>query len=112
MTCPGEFRVRDDPPDYSGMLGYGRRTCTYCGSLAPDEFVADLRAGHLIVATTKNYKAYIVDPATRRRCKFYFEHLTAEQRTEIVDMLNAGALCFEGGFAWNPLPFFIDRKLP
>lgn len=99
------FEVWDPEGVNPGILGSSRRVCTMCHALHPDDFMADLAAGHIIEPTTKSYKAYILDPATRRRCKFYYVHLNAEQRARLVDMLNDGQVAVSGN--WWPLPFFM-----
>lgn len=46
----------------------------------------------------------------RRESKFYFEHLSAEQRTAFIQKLNAGELTLrEPGFFYR-LPFFVSER--
>lgn len=159
------------------------RSCSYDGSMHPDEFMAYLdKPGTELTPTDKNYKVYISvaseeademrvvvsttretppEPAYgrewmtheeaverypelredyesrqrwienttapshpmrtqtnyvqvghrggRRESKFYFEHLSDEQRKRFVELLNAGKLNLrEPGFFYR-LPFFITR---
>lgn len=85
----------------------GRRHCSYCGSWNPDDFMEQARSGIILGTTTKNYKVYVAGgPFT----KFYWEHLSPEQRQEFVDLFNARqTISFEGGLGFNPLPFFMSR---
>lgn len=111
-------------------------SCSYCGSLDPDVFMARLEAGDIALGTTtKNYKVYVVNAGgapmlqTHRndnsksadpkdwtwvtqetsQAKFYFEHLSEAQRTRFIELANAGKLQFEGGLGFAPLPFFVGR---
>lgn len=63
----------------------GARCCSYCGSLHPDDFIARIEAGEQVAPTDKNYKAYIGD---RGRHKFYFMHLSDEQRSKFIQLYN------------------------
>ena len=111
-------------------------SCTYCGSLNPDEFMRRLEAGDIEIGTTnKNYKVYVHNlggepfKQTYRDCprgsaphmpdecdhwvtreieqtKFYFQHLSQDQRERFVELLNAKSLRFAGGYGFSPLPFF------
>lgn len=78
------------------------RTCSYCGSLHPDDFMRRVSAGETIGTTTKTYKAYLDAPWA----KFYFQHLSVEQRQEFVRLLNAKVINTD--FSWNPPPFFVS----
>ena len=108
-------------------------TCTYCGSLHPDIFIARLIAGDVELGTThKDYKVYIVnasgepfkqsyregnlpfagydtpDWVTRDidQAKFYFQHLSIDQMKKFIELLNANKIKFQGGLRFSPLPFF------
>jgi len=45
----------------------------------------------------------------RQETKFYFQHLDAAQRTRFVELLNSGAVKFQGGCGFYVLPFFCSR---
>ena len=67
----------------------GWRRCSYCGSMHPDDFTAITRAGVAELGPTdKNYKVYVDTPGGSHG-KFYFQHLSEEQRREFVDLYNA-----------------------
>ncbi len=116
------------------------RTCQYCGSLHPDVLMARIEAGDVrISATDKNYKLYVSNAGgvpfkqTFRNCppkadctyencthwvtrerdtaKFYFQHLSIEQRKRFVDLFNEGKLPFEEGDAFYVWPFFMRRAV-
>jgi len=95
---------------------YGRkgpRSCSYCGSMHPDDFLAAARDGSgELGPTDKNYKVYVTiesvtytptsstwqngkqsnvvkHPKAPAMLKFYFQHLSHEQMHEFVDLYNA-----------------------
>lgn len=112
------------------------KTCDYCGSMMGDDFMARLEAGDILLGvTTKTYKVYVrnnggapflgshrVDEAhtadqsqwkwttvEREQSKFYFQHLTGDQQKRFVELLNANRIKFDGGYRFNPLPYFVAR---
>jgi hypothetical protein len=141
MQCP---QRTPDYPYAAGLDGPDHyraddHTCSYCGSLNPDVFMARLEAGDIALgATTKNYKVYVHNAGgapllqTYRDCprdepkhmpdecahwvtretsqqKFYFDHLSNEQRQRFVEMYNERRIRMKGGFAFSPFPFFMQR---
>lgn len=89
-------------------------TCSYCGSLSPEQLFAAIDAGHEITPTDKSYKIYVVTD-TARHAKFYFQHLSPEEQQRFVDLANAQGLDrglklgFPGHF--YVLPFFCSRAV-
>lgn len=99
-------------------------TCSFCGSLNPATFMARLAAGtEELVPTDKNYKVYVRNRGgesfkqeqtweTREieETKFYFAHLSEDERRAFVEMLNGKklALAYPGHF--YRLPFFCVRE--
>ena len=112
-------------------------SCSYCGSLNGDEFMARLRAGDVELGPTdKSYKVYVNnkggaafkqtyrtdDDRTGDRTKwvwvtreiehtkFYFQHLSPLQQTEFVELYNEGQikLGFPGYF--YTLPYFCTAE--
>lgn len=73
--------------------------CSYCGSMHPDRFMELVRAGSVLGTTSKSYKVYVENG------KFYFQHLSHEQRQEFVDLYNARKVNTD--FPFNPYPFFM-----
>jgi|SRR5579871_5547015 len=79
----GEATWRDEPD--------GTRTCSYCGSLHPDDFLDIMQhyaageEGYRFSTTSKGYKAYGNRPGVRNAgdggIKFYTAHLP-DDRTE------------------------------
>lgn len=124
MACNGEWVTG------RGLVGRqeAELSCASCGSLHPDTFMAWLRDGGMVTPTDKDYKAYIACPypdprAGERstdvtdagtevttvygiRAKFYFEHLSAEQRDELVRLCNERKVAFDYPGHFYVLPFF------
>ena len=116
-VCP---RRDEAPPGWTGQFpGHdwwedraGARCCSWCGSRNPDDLMALLRTGSVELGPTdKAYKAYIHTLEGEHAGKFYFQHLSDEQRREFVALLNAKA--FPVGYPGHfyVLPFFavVDR---
>jgi hypothetical protein len=105
-------RGEDDgskPDHFSQMGGEERRSyCSYCGSASGDSFMAFVEAGGEVRPTDKNYKVYLQGNANLRApgIKFYFQHLSAAQRTRFIELLNQRTvkIGFPGHF--YVLPFF------
>lgn len=100
---PGPDKYRPD----GGLVGQAL-ACSYCGSLPPDDFMEAVRQGAEVGPTDKSYKAYLRLP-DGGEAKFYFQHLSEDQRREFIDLLNARprrvAIGYPGRF--YVLPFFI-----
>lgn len=121
---PSEDKYRED------------NTCSYCGSLNPDDFMTRLEAGDVALGSTdKSYKVYVHNRGgkpflqTYRNCageeckgpaecthwvtremeqtKFYFQHLNEDQMSRFVALFNERALHFQGGFGFYVWPFFM-----
>lgn len=116
----------------------GDRSCSYCGSMHPDDFMARLEAGDVeITPTDKNYKAYLVNKGgedfkqTYRDCpkdakctgpddcthyvtreidqhKFYFQHLSEDQMRRMVDLVNEKKLHFQYPGYFYRMPYFMS----
>lgn len=132
LWCPrrGESTLNFPGPDH----WWGADTCSYCGSLNPDTLMERLESGTVkVVPTDKDYKIYLENhggdpfmatyrkgcdrsPCTgpddcihwvteeRVRSKFYFQHLSGEQRKRFVALLNEKRLVigFPGSFYVSP----------
>lgn len=109
----------------------GIQRCSFCGSMKPEHFLAQLRAGAEIEPTDKEYKAYVhfdtgAFPVTVteqreggslthisggvRHLKFYYQHLSKAQRQEFIDLYNSGAMkiAYPGHFYVRPF-FCVAR---
>lgn len=83
-------------------------TCSYCGSLNPDDFMKMAIDGVELGPTDKNYKVYVGGSG---RGKFYFQHLSIEQMQQFVNLYNAKVLKigYPGHFYRSP---FFMRPAP
>jgi hypothetical protein len=114
------------------------RTCSYCGSFHPDDFMACLEAGTVVLTPTdKSYKVYVhlyageperapegTHPDVARSIertyphgkpmggpagKFYFQHLSVDQRIRFIELLNQGRFKINSPGCFYVLPFFCVR---
>ncbi len=101
----------------------GPRSCSFCGSLHPEDFLEAVRNQTATVEPTdKSYKAYVTIPTVLYQpqigkslpgggfkmkkfgpkqpamLKFYFQHLSREQQLEVIDLYNS-----------RPKRFYFDR---
>jgi hypothetical protein len=97
------------PDKWNDRPGY--RACSFCGSQHPDEFMAALEDGKsTLIPTDKNYKAYLQTPGlSNSQIKFYFQHLSAEQKMRIVELVNDRKITFGFPGHFYTLPFFMAR---
>lgn len=163
------------PQRMSGAAGNNdhwreNNSCSYCGSLHPDEFMAAVESGAgALTATDKNYKVYIDMPNPRvgkprivsytsgsadqprsatapwerateehvadarkqgirslavndwvqvvperetEHRKFYFEHLSLDQRRRFIDLYNEKKVRFAHAGRFYRLPFFMIPAAP
>ena len=82
--------------------------CDFCGSMNPDEFMRLVREGFQVGPTDKSYKVYVQSPdGTGREGKFYFQHLTIDQRVEFVELLNNREINIGYPGHFYTRPFFV-----
>jgi len=116
QTCPrrmsdfGPWKREEGLDDFTsghGIIGQARG-CTFCGSMHPDDFMEAARTGAEIGPTDKSYKVYVQGwaPNGLNGGKFYFQHLSAEQRKEFIDLLNAKTMNIGYPGHFYVLPFF------
>lgn len=116
ITCPRrmeEFGPWEDTEgldqyEHGGGLVTQARSCSFCGSLPPDDFMAMVRSGVTVDPTDKDYKAYI--GPEQDKAKFYYQHLNDAQRREFVELLNGGRISLGYPGRFYVLPFFIQRE--
>lgn len=80
--------------------------CSYCGSLSGDRFMELAASGVELHGSDKSYKVYL-SYGERGQEKFYWQHLSHEQRARFVELYNAKALNIEPQFGLYVLPFFM-----
>ena len=95
-------------PDYWRFDG----TCNYCGSLSPDQLFKAIEDGCEIGPTDKSYKIYIKGekaPKVSGAVKFYFQHLSEDEKHKFIGILNDGKIKFGYPGNFYVKPFFIKR---
>ena len=93
-------------PDYWRSDG----TCSHCGSLSPDQLFKALEDGCEIGPTDKSYKIYIEGekaPRVGGAVKFYFQHLSDDEKHKFIGILNDGKIKFGTPGNFYVKPFFI-----
>lgn len=94
-----------NPPFNGEAVWRVDNTCSYCGSMNPDAFMERLEAGDIqLDPTDKSYKVYVKTQGITG--KFYFQHLSADQRKRFIELNNAGRLNFGPPGYFYMLPFF------
>lgn len=99
VAFPGPDEWRDE--------GGGVRTCSYCGSLHPEDVFRAAENGVAFTPTDKNYKVY-VDLKVRGAGKFYFQHFDDEQKHRFIELMNAKTLNMRTPGHFYVLPFFAQ----
>lgn len=122
---------------FSGEMTWREdHTCSHCGSLDPDLFMARLEAGDvLLVPTDKSYKAYLQNAGGEafqqryRACpkdatctpldcthwttreqdqaKFYFQHMSEAHMHRLIELLNSRKVRWAHPGYFYRLPFFM-----
>lgn len=115
------------------------QTCNFCGSLHPDVLIQRIREGNVkIIPTDKNYKIYVKNVggekfirayridnsmSTNRstwkwkidnvdETKFYFEHLSLDQRKEFIELYNNKKIFLDFPHYFYVMPFFMTLYPP
>lgn len=84
FTCPRRNELMAYQGDRKNEDTWTKRnTCSYCGSIKPEDFILRINNGEEVSPTDKNYKAYIGD-----HDKFYYPHLDEHQRMTFIELYN------------------------
>ena len=98
MTCPRRLES-PNPEAYGGLgsdefrkggMGRQKTSCSYCGSMDPEDFMEGVRSGAEIGPTDKSYKFYFGN----HDGKFYTQHLSEEQGWEFHRLWTAKSINF------------------
>lgn len=84
-------------------------TCSYCGSLSPDEFFRLVEAGAEVGPTDKGYKAYLNHQTLPFQAKFYFQHLSLEDRERFIQLYNSKEMKLGYPGYFYRLPYFAEQ---
>lgn len=108
MSCPrrSEAPYQITPPETDN---WDKGTCSYCGSISQEDFLAAVEAGEEIGPTDKSYKAYIHSGSFR---KFYFQHLDESGRAKFIELYNNKTMKLGYPGYFYTRPFFCSYKEP
>lgn len=84
-------------------------TCSYCGSMHPDEFFKQVEAGAEVIPTDKSYKAYVMTPSGQK--KFYFQHLSHDDQAKFIELLNNKTMKIGYPGHFYTMPFFAQSAV-
>jgi len=78
----------------------------------PDDFMEAVREGAELGTTDKDYKVYVTGYRNNGQNggKFYFQHLSADQRHEFIQLLNDRRVHLGWPGYFTVLPYFIKRQ--
>jgi len=104
-------------------------SCSYCGSVNPDVLMERLEAGTVEVGPTdKSYKIYLTPLDGKEfkqaygdgegnivvrdhpQAKFYFQHLSDEQQTRFIELLNEKKIVIGMPGHFYVLPYFCTTS--
>lgn len=114
QTCPrrigeyGPWETREGIDSWNGEAP--ARTCSFCGSLHPDDVLAAIENGGRVVPTDKNYKMYLDAPSVGPHLKVYFQHFEEKHKDRLIEACNAGKVTFAVPGYFYRLPFFMHPK--
>lgn len=78
----------------------------------PDDFMAHCENGTAEIGPTdKSYKAYVRVPGNQSQGKFYFQHLSDEQKRHFVDLYNDHVFTVGYPGHFYQMPFFMGPRL-
>lgn len=108
FICPR----RDEVPTISGFAttdSWVHGNCSFCGSLNPDLFMKYIKLeGTKVEPTDKNYKCYLRGNEFST-LKFYFRHLSCEQKDEFISLLNKGEMVIDYPGRFYVTPYFCVK---
>lgn len=88
----------------------GIRACSFCGSLAPADFLRLVADGAEVGPTDKAYKAYVRhEDLPRRMTKVYFQHFSAEDQERFIALHNDRVMKIGYPGHFYVRPFFAGR---
>ena len=106
QTCPrrlylGPWAVEDFD---KWRLRQGVVTCSFCGSMHPEEALFRIEQGVEVIPTDKPYKAYIGHSGG---WKLYFQHLDEAQQQRFIDLYNNRTMRVGYPYRFYVLPYFV-----
>lgn len=109
---PWEREENLDKWDYRPALGGSGEpdhlSCSFCGSMHPNDFLNAIKNGEVIGPTDKSYKAYVKKAdGVSDYGKFYYQHLDLKQRYEFCELNNEHKINIGYPGYFYVLPFFV-----
>jgi hypothetical protein len=102
QTCPRRMAEFGPWKSEEGIDSWRNdNTCSFCGSLKPEIVLEAIEAGKEVTPTDKSYKLYVDGHR-----KAYFQHFSDEQRTKLIELVNAKKISFAFPGYFYVLPFF------
>jgi hypothetical protein len=101
IEIPSTFRLA---PADTWQDRFGKLYCAHCGSLHPIAFMRAVANGIELGPTDKSYKIYV---GASGGDKFYFQHLSVDDRMTFIQLLNAKVPHFGSPGYLYTRPFFI-----
>jgi len=86
-------------------------SCSFCGSVSQEAFLAFVEAGGEVGPTDKDYKAYLHGD-NAPGSKFYFYHLDEAGQRRFIDLYNENKVRLGYPGYFYALPFFCSRRQP
>jgi hypothetical protein len=99
------------------------RSCSYCGSMHPEDFLKFIEEDWIVIPTDKNYKVYIEKhsgkliessgmefPEVLESGKFYYQHLSSDQAKQFYDLWKSFQMKIGPPGNFYVLPYFIKKK--
>lgn len=110
---PDAYAQEGGPDFWQERAGYGAHhalQCSYCGAIHPDVFMENVRAGWEVGPTDKSYKAYLRAPDGAKEHKFYYQHLSEDQRREFIALYNDKTMKIGVPGHFYVTPFFANYQ--
>lgn len=90
----------------------GHRVCSYCGSAHPEDVLAGIEDGSIVLTPTDDsYKTYI-SGGKINHCTtgFYFQHLSQEQMDRFIELHNNKKMKIDYPGRFYVKPYFCQYK--
>lgn len=84
MTDFGPWPREENLDKWEKRGGNDHRSCSFCGSMHPEDFLKAVKDHEEIGPTDKSYKFYV----DNHRGKFYTQHLSPEQGDQLRELID------------------------
>jgi hypothetical protein len=104
-------RVWAGVPEDTWEARDGKRRCSHCGSLHPNDVLSRLAFGEVAIPTDKSYKLYVGDAHD----KVYFQHFEKVHMEAFIELYNrrlSGGMTMGVPGHFYRMPFFMTHAEP